>query len=102
MNSYNFNQHKHLFAVWTAARASQRGFTTTLNIKQAIEHSTLQQFSESCEEISKEDYETFHRQCCYQLINNLNEFSNKIVNYGRVAKIISVYLKTSVIIPNKG
>ncbi|MBK6447178.1 MAG: hypothetical protein IPF81_18330 [Bacteroidetes bacterium] len=41
-DNYSFAEHVHRFAVWTAARAVQRNFTTTENIRKAIEQTELQ------------------------------------------------------------
>lgn len=102
MIPYNFNQHKHNYALWTAARAVQRGFTTTGNIKIAIEKSDLRQFSEDTSSCSSEQFERFHRMCSHQLISAFSEINLPDVSYGRAAKIISIYLKTSVVLSNKG
>ena len=102
MTPYNFNQHKHNYAVWAAARAVQRGFTTTGNIKIAIEKSDLRQFSEDISYYSSEQFEKFHRVCSRQLINAFSDLNLADVSYGRAAKIISIYLKTSVVLTSKG
>ena len=44
MADYDIQEHIHRYAVWTAARASQRNFTTTANIRRAIEESGLRDF----------------------------------------------------------
>jgi hypothetical protein len=100
--AYNFNEHKHNFAVWTAARAVQRNFTTTSKIKQAIEASDLRQFSEDQSSCSVEDFDIFHKKCANQLITQFNTNGITDVSYGRAAKIISIYLKTTVILFNQG
>jgi hypothetical protein len=102
MKTYTFKDHLHNFSVWTAARASQRGFTSTKNIKTAIEFSGLRSFAESEEDISEEKFEGFHRQCCFEIIKSLNQQLPGKTSYGRAAKIVAIYLKTSIIIRNKG
>ena len=100
MNSkYSFNEHRHNFAMWTAVRAVQRNFASTKVIIPAIEKSGLREFVESYEIISKENFKTFHVNCANKITNALME---QKCSYGRAAKIISVYLKTSLVIPNKG
>jgi hypothetical protein len=37
MASYDFSEHIHRYAVWTAARAVQRGFAKTATIWSAID-----------------------------------------------------------------
>jgi hypothetical protein len=36
-SQYTIDIHRHNFAVWAAARAAQRGFTTVENLKAALE-----------------------------------------------------------------
>lgn len=102
MLDYTFNNHRHNYAIWTAARAVQRGFTTTLNIKAAIDKSNLKAFAESSVDVSIGEFEQFHRQCCRQIISNLQDVMTGVPTYGRAAKIVSIYLKTSVVLPGKG
>lgn len=102
MTPYTFNQHKHNYATWTAARAVQRNFTKTAKIKTAIEKSDLRQFAESHSPYSADEFDTFHKTCSQQLITAFIELDVPKVSYGRVAKIISIYLKTSVILCNNG
>lgn len=98
---YDFNQHKHNFSVWTVARAVQRGFSTTSLIKKAIEASDLREYAEN-DSSDESDFKNFHSECAKQLIDFLENNLNREVTYGRASKIISVYLKTSVIMFNKG
>ena len=102
MHTYTFNEHKHNYAVWTAARAVQRGFTTTAKIKAAIKSSSLRNFSEDALTYSEEDFEQFHKECAQQLIKAFEVSGIKDVSYGRAAKIIAIYLKTTIILCNKG
>jgi hypothetical protein len=102
ISAYTFNEHKHNYAVWTAARAVQRNFTKTSIIKAAIEDSGLKNFAEDNKNYSEEEFETFHKNCANRIINFLRQKEIKNVSYGRAAKIISIYLKTSVIFCNNG
>jgi hypothetical protein len=102
MVSYDFNEHRHNFATWTAARASQRGFAKTAIIKTAIESSGLRRFAETELGEASIDFESFHRVCVYDLIDSFKNQSFPDVSYGRAAKIISIYLKTSVILTGRG
>jgi hypothetical protein len=96
---YSFNQHRHNFAMWTAARAVQRNFTTIGNIVNAIEKSGLRDFVESYKNISKLGFSEFHEGCANELINSLK--SHKCT-YGIAAKIIAIYLKTALIMYTNG
>lgn len=101
--AYDFEKHLHNYAVWTSARAVQRGFTTTLNVKRAIENSTLQKFVRNkirCRSLT--EFEVFHRDCAKRIMASFKKSHVKGVSYGRAAKIISIYLKTTLILPLKG
>jgi hypothetical protein len=45
IDNYTFNDHRHNYAVWTAARAVSRNFTSTANVKLAIEACGLRHFA---------------------------------------------------------
>lgn len=100
-DTYSFQDYVHDYAVWTAARA-QRSFTTTKKVKDAIAQSGLQEFSKARKCSSTEEFNNFHRSCAKQVIEAFNKADIKNATYGRVAKIIAIYLKTSVIIPMVG
>jgi hypothetical protein len=101
---YNINEHIHLYAVWTAARAVQRGFVKTEKIKIAIESSDLRRFAERPVVASPRAYQLLHRKWATQLLLSFKAQKVEVrkLTYGRMAKIIAVYLKTAVIIPSKG
>src|SRR5680860_592056 len=98
---YDIGQHIHNFSIWTSARAVQRGFTTTANIKLAVDSTNLRNFGDQNENISAEQFDDFHRKTANTLISKLQE-KNVTCSYGQAAKIIAIYFKTSVIIPNLG
>lgn len=101
---YTIQDHIHLFSVWTAARAVQRGFTTTRIIKEAIDASGLRTFSENPVLKSEEEFNNIHRNWVRKMIDAFNKrkVDKTKLSYGRMAKIIAIYLKTSVILPTKG
>lgn len=99
--SYTFENHLHNYACWTAARAVQRNFTNTQNIVKAIETTDLMRIDE-LKISSAEEYDAFHRVCCNQIIKYFKSEFNIDATYGRAAKIVAIYLKTSVIIRNSG
>lgn len=96
--SYLLNEHTHRFAVWTAARAVQRSFTSTENIKYAIGKSGLKEFVVSVPCKSQNDFDSFHESCCDSLIAALKEKEVTDASFGRAAKIVAIYLKTTIII----
>lgn len=102
IESYTFSEHLHRYSVWTAARAAQRNFTTTSNIKEALEQVKLKEtlaILAKMNNLNTEKYDAFHREVAKKLMAIL---SQKVDNatYGRVAKIIGIYVKTSYVIPN--
>lgn len=101
MKDYSFDQHRHNYATWTAARAVQRNFTTTAKIKHAIEQSGLRSFAQDDTEISIEQFDALHQLWADRIITTLKADGVQSATYGRAAKIISIYLKTSVILCNK-
>lgn len=111
--AYNFDEHKHRYAVWTAARAVQRSFAKTIDIANAINCTGLRQFSELEELITQDMYNAKQMEWCDLIIHHFSTLdkppknpSDKLekydCSYGRASKIIAIYLKTSYIIPNKG
>lgn len=101
MIDYTFNTHLHNYAVWTAARASQRNFTTTQNIAAAIDASGLRSFAENPTVKDQAAFDQVHVQTAKALIKQFASLGISCT-YGRAAKIIAIYLKTSVIVPQRG
>lgn len=99
MHDYSFNEHRHRFALWTAARAVQRSFTTTERIANAIETTTLRQFAETAAFITPAEYDKQQSEWCTIIMDCFKPLE---CSYGRAAKMVAIYLKTSVILPAKG
>ena len=99
--SYTFSDHLHNFSVWTAARAVQRAYTTTKNIKAAIDKTELAQLALKCDIKTSDEFDIFHRKTSKILIEYLSGIGI-YTSYGRAAKIIAIYLKTSIIIKYSG
>jgi hypothetical protein len=98
---YTIKDHIHNYAIWTAARAVQRGFAKTEIIKTAIEATRLKSLIDNNEFFTKEQFDEFHRKTAHQILDSLakhNEKISKKATYGRAAKIIAIYIKTAVII----
>jgi len=114
LSTYTITTHRHNFACWTAARAAQRGYATTKIITDAIEAAQLR---EKLSELvvkgaTVENYDVFHEKMANELIKflkpieeelqkqkNINQNKSEETNeykttYGRVAKIIAIYVKT--------
>lgn len=103
---YLFNDHLHNYAVWTAARAVQRGFSAkTKTIKDAIERANLKLLIANNEEFTAESFDLYHRKTAKIIIDSLSKSDKKLENtasYGRAAKIIAIYIKTAIIIRDSG
>jgi hypothetical protein len=99
IKDYSFEEHRHRYAVWTAARAVQRSFTTTENISKAINATSLRSFAESNEPVSQHQFDELHKQWCDSIMSYLEA---KDCSYGRAAKIAAIYLKTAVVLPACG
>jgi len=99
-NSYSHLLHRHNFAVWAAARASQRGFVRTALIKTAVEASGLPEAVEDTASwpADKEAFDTFHRHHCRRIMQRLATGGVQPVTYGRAAKIVAIYLKSMVVV----
>lgn len=104
--SYTIIDHTHNFAVWTSAISVVRNFTKTPHIKSAIEHAELKKLLIDTSGIhSAEDFDNFHKEKAKLIMDNLMENKNvdrSKISYGRAAKIIAIYIKTAIIIPNNG
>jgi hypothetical protein len=100
-DQYDFNEHKHRYAVWTAARAVQRKFTKTNNISNAINKSGLRRFSENEEVYTVDHYDSEQKNWCTQLIQAFDEMGIPC-SYGQASKIVAIYLKTAVVLPGNG
>lgn len=99
--SYTAAEHRHRFAVWTAARATNRNFTKTTNIRSAVEMSGVREFVESDHlgwPRTAEQVDRLHREWANLMLMQF-EADGIQASYGQAAKLIAIYLKTAVIIP---
>jgi hypothetical protein len=98
--SYDYQEHLHRYGVWTAARA-QRAFMTTAHIKNALDKIELKKkaFGLSTN-TSENDFDKWHVEVCNGLKEVLTDKKRTPIAFGRAAKIVNIYLKTTIIIPN--
>ena len=61
---YNLQEHKHRFAIWTAARAVQRSWTTTSKISQVIQSTSLNDFVGNTNISEQKEFDEMHRNWC--------------------------------------
>ncbi|HMQ46597.1 MAG TPA: hypothetical protein PKA00_03645 [Saprospiraceae bacterium] len=104
IEAYDIQKHIHHYAVWTAARASQRGFTKTEHIQAAIDATDLSALAmgELSEIKESKDFDHYHKKVCASLKAYFSENNLPFCSYGRVAKIVAIYLKTAVVLPTHG
>lgn len=96
--SYSTYRHRHNFAAWAGARAAQRGFTTTEKLKGALESTSIKNFIDRpCGEGAFGDH---HRQWCRSICGHLSSVGVENPTYGRAAKLVAVYLKSMVVLPD--
>ena len=105
MSIYNIQEHLHRYAIWAAGRAIHRGLKNfqveilkeilnNIEVRQAID-----EFLKN--EVNNDSFENFHRNFANCIITKFN--NKKItITYGRAAKIIAIYFKTTIIITEKG
>lgn len=99
---YDINEHVHRFAVWTAARAVQRGFLSTTGTSAAIEAAGICEFVEehaATLNMLPDEFDRHHRIMVRRIIEHWAARQVANGSYGRAAKVIAVYLKTAVVIP---
>lgn len=93
--------YRHDFAVWAGARASQRGFTTVKLLKEALELSGVKEFSRNPSLVtSSSEFNNRHGVWCNRVCDLLEDNNVKGVTFGRAAKLIAVYLKVMLVMPN--
>ena len=99
--TYTIFEHRHRFAVWAAARAVQRGWKNAkaLPLRNSIEQCGIKKFlrEPSSLETDPQNFEKLHQQWCVSIQNYLRDKGLK-TSYGRVAKILAVYIKAMVIV----
>ena len=82
-----------------SSQSSAAGFASIELIEQAICATNLKEFAESSTLITQEDFDQLQKSWCHTLIHFFCDINN--CSYGRAAKIVAIYLKTSVVLPEK-
>jgi hypothetical protein len=96
---YDLSEHRHRFAIWAAARASQRGFTTVANLRDALEATDIRQVLADPQslQVSAARFDELHRRWCSSILAFLTRRQIPKLTYGRAAKLVAVYLKSIII-----
>ena len=95
---YSEALHEHNFAAWAAARAAQRGFTNTGNLKSALEATDIGEFASDPRDMV--DFDEKHTRWCRQIVVYLSSHGVQNATFGRAAKLVGVYLKSRVVLKN--
>ena len=99
--NFNFPEYLHRFACWTAARAVQRRYSAkTKEIQEAIEKTELKKLIENPRIDSPEKFDAFHLKTCNTIQTKLGGAEK--TSFGRAAKIVAIYLKTAIVLPDNG
>lgn len=104
---YCIVQHRHNFAIWAAARAAQRGFASTELLGQALNECGIQSFAsdpqlgtdEKNQANAQELFDKMHSEWSEKIISFLEGKGVKNVTYGRAAKLVNIYLKCMLVLP---
>ena len=96
--SYHLREHRHRFAIWAAARASQRGFTTVGTLRDALQATDIQKVLSDPEtlRISEDEFNELHQRWCRLIRSRLRRRVAE-ATYGRAAKLVAIYPKATVI-----
>ena len=98
--NYTKFEHQHRFAVWAAARAAQRNFTSIDMLREALEQTSLSDFAKERHTIATaEVYNKKHIDWCRKIQSFLRENGIDNATYGRAAKLVAVYLKSMIVLP---
>jgi len=99
---YSYFEHRHKFAAWAAARAVQRGWAgiKTADIVDAVEHAGLLEFLQKPESWPQDagSFDSLHRHWCCRLAECLRPLNAEATTFGRLAKVVAVYLKSMVVV----
>jgi len=97
---YDLFEHRHRFSVWAAARATQRGFTTVDNLRDALQSTDIAHFVRKhvTDRIDANGFAIRHGKWCDNIVEFLLDAGIQNVSFGRAAKLVAVYLKSMVVV----
>lgn len=101
--AYTIANHRHHFAVWAASRAAQRGLkgASTRTLTGALEACGVVDVVAGASEIWPSTQATFdiaHQSWCTNILRMLEKAGVKGATFGRAAKLVAIYLKTTVVL----
>lgn len=97
---YDHFEHRHRFSVWAAARATQRGFTSVANLRDALKRCEVHDYVKkmASASIDAKRFKQLHRGWCRSIIDHLQSVPVHKVTFGRAAKLVAVYLKSMIVL----
>ena len=103
MKPYDLHEHRHRYACWCAARAVQRGWSgvTTSLVGEAVAASGVASTLAASPKrwpTTADVYDRAHATWCDQAREFLEDQGTRDVSWGRVAKVMAIYVKTMVVI----
>lgn len=110
IQTYTLEEHIHRYAVWTAARAASKSRLKNSEVGYLIDASDLRASINKLKtnsELTETTYRNWLKNKGEEIISlvadkNWSEFKTKQFKFGLAAKLISVYIKTSEVLPTKG
>jgi hypothetical protein len=100
--SYLYQEHQHNFSAWAAARAAQRTFkgATVPILKKSLEYAQLDVYIQtpSKHHTNELEFDAQHTIWCNQIVKYLNENGVEAPTFGLAAKLVNVYLKSSIVL----
>jgi hypothetical protein len=108
MKSYNFQNHIHQFGVWAAARAASISRLTNVEVEtifNAVEIEKRVQELQHTKKITPAKYKKWHILLCNEIIALVPKKINKkkrVISFGIASKLVSIYLKTTIVLPGLG
>ena len=112
---YTIEEHIHRFAIWTSARAASKSRLKNEEVASLITESKLREKVLSINNdslLTQMDYHNWIKQIGEEMLilvknkaypeTNKKNFKNDNFTFGIAAKIISIYIKTAVVLPSNG
>ena len=102
---YALRTHRHRFACWTAGRAVARNFSSAEHVNSAIEAAGLAEAVEAHTSFANQvACDAWHDKACHTSLEHWQHCADSVnaSSYGRAAKVVAIFLKTSVGMPAAG
>ncbi len=109
-NNYTIEEHVHRYACWAAARAASSSRFKNIEVSQFINQSALRDALKELrlkDEMNHSIYKKWYVKQVNVLKKRLENYKNskdkeRHISFGIAAKIVSIYVKTAEVLPNKG